>query len=298
MKTWCFILFLQLLLFQIESPCQQTIILQPGPQESKNTFFQNTSPSSSFDSTGMIWTSAWTHNGNLKITRSVLNFDFSQIPAGAQINSALLSLYFDPTNTNGTHSTADGSNASWIERITTPWVEDLTTWQNQPTTSSVNRVDIPATLTNTQDFPNIDVTDLVQDMINDPANSHGFYFKLQVEQFYRRMGFASSDNWDPAKRPKLEITYLVSGIFDMNSANDNLQFYPNPFNQSSTLNWQPYQSSDCKLFLFSDNGILVRFTDVPLGSSININKGNLSEGNYFYKIIGSNSSLSGKLVVN
>ncbi len=50
------------------------------------------------------------------------------------------------------------------------------------------------------------LTNLVR-IMNDGQSNHGFLWILQIEQKYRSVFAASSDYSDPAKRPKLVVTY-------------------------------------------------------------------------------------------
>jgi hypothetical protein len=68
-----------------------------------------------------------------------------------------------------------------------------------------------------QDYIDIDVTELVKDIYENPEESHGFMLRLKYEYDYRRMFFATSDVGDPQKRPKLDIFYKVdcrNSLFD------------------------------------------------------------------------------------
>jgi len=75
----------------------------------------------------------------------------------------------------------------------------------------VNSVLIPQTSTPILDVLNLDVTELVQDMIAAPANSHGFSMRLLVEEPTCGMYFCSSDFDDPNKHPVLRV-YLRNSI--------------------------------------------------------------------------------------
>ena len=54
---------------------------------------------------------------------------------------------------------------------------------------------------------NINVTQLVQDMVNNPSSSFGFMISMQDTTIYRRLIFASSDNTNPSKHPMLLVKY-------------------------------------------------------------------------------------------
>ncbi len=148
----------------------------------------------------------WTLNGTPTTKYSLLDFDFSSVPEGTVITEARLSLFHDPNSIDIGHSQMSGSNDAYIQRITSDWVENLA-WNNQPTTTEVNRVHIPASVNDTVDYPNIDVTLLTQDIINDKANSFGYLIKLASTEHYRSLIFASGENPDSNLHPKLEIWY-------------------------------------------------------------------------------------------
>ena len=46
-------------------------------------------------------------------------------------------------------------------------------------------------------------------MIKTASNNYGFMLKLETEEYYRRMVFASSDNNDSEIHPKLDIYYTI-----------------------------------------------------------------------------------------
>ncbi len=146
----------------------------------------------------------WTIDGRLSRTRAYLDFDFTDIPAGATIKKASLSLYHWPENT---HSKLSGSNACWINRVTEAWGEGEITWNTQPSFTSVNRISMEASETDNEDYLDIDILPIVNDIVNSPAGSDGIMIQLKQESGYRALYFCSSDYHDPDKRPKLEVIY-------------------------------------------------------------------------------------------
>lgn len=151
---------------------------------------------------------AWTNGGNPSTTRALVSFDLAVIPPGASIVSATLELFHYNSPNNIGHSNMSGPAACWLERIVQPWTEMSVTWNNQPATSSVNQLNIPAPTSNTQNY-SINVVSLVIDMMNDPANSYGFMLRLQNEAYYRSLLFASSDMSVSGLHPKLTVTYSL-----------------------------------------------------------------------------------------
>jgi hypothetical protein len=162
---------------------------------------------------------AWTNQGIPDTSRSLLQFDLSAVPVGSVVNYAYLTLYNNPATAfaQGEHSTLSGPNDLFIQRIVTPWNENAVTWFSQPTATSQNEVSVPASTSAHQDYPNIVVTSLVQDMVDNPLSSFGFMIRLQDEGFYRAMVFGSSDCADAAKRPMLVINYSLpaAGCFKL-----------------------------------------------------------------------------------
>ncbi len=196
-----------------------TIVLQPDSTNGKDAILHGLASlaSTNWATEPQFCAAAWTFNGTPGVVRGVVDFDLSMIPAGATLISASLSLYaWDMFNATGfgQHSPLSGSNMCWLERITSPWTETTVTWNNQPTTTQVNRVMLPASTAPTQNYTNINLTTLVNDMLANPATSHGLMLKLDDENYYRRMNFCTSDHPDSTKRPRLEITYLTSVIPD------------------------------------------------------------------------------------
>lgn len=149
---------------------------------------------------------AWTYQGNPSTTRALVSFDLATIPAGATVISATLELFHYVSPSNAGHSNLSGPASCFLERIIQPWTESTVTWNNQPATSAMNQLNIPAPTSMTQNY-SINVVSLVNDMLNDPANSFGFLLRQQNESYYRSMLFASSDMSNSALHPKLTIVY-------------------------------------------------------------------------------------------
>ena len=120
-----------------------------------------------------------------------------------------MSLYAVNSSVNGTHSTLSGSNASILQRVTTPWNENTVTWNTAPQITTKDEVMVPASVAPLQDFPNIDITTLVQDMVDQPDSSYGLLFRIDTESYYRRLVFASSDYPDTSLHPKLVVQYTT-----------------------------------------------------------------------------------------
>jgi hypothetical protein len=187
-----------------------TLTLQPDASTGKDAITHSRYGNTNY-STHVDFTAIAGSNGSIDVfVRSFIDFDLSSIPTGATVVDARLSLFTHTSPGNGNHSTISGSNETILSRVISPWTETGITWDNQPSTASANIVMLPATTSSLQHFPNIDVTNLVQDMVDDPANSYGFMLKLVNEAKYRKMVFASSDHADTNLHPKLVVTYSLT----------------------------------------------------------------------------------------
>lgn len=149
---------------------------------------------------------AWSANGphdiNLGIRRTFIDFDLTTIPSDAQILSATLTLKNADNRVNGS-----GSNATFIQLVNSAWQENVITWNNQVTTTTVDRISV-ANFGNTDDDYIVDMTDFAQDWHTNPANNFGFMIRLQSETIWAWIRYASSEHADSSLRPVLAVTYI------------------------------------------------------------------------------------------
>jgi len=192
-----------------------TLNLQPNNVVGKDAVIWSSKPdknsASSIDFQAMAWT--W-YGKNLSngVRRSLIEFDISNIPTYAVIDSAKLSLFHnsETSEPTGGHSIMKDSNSSFLQRVIEPWEENLVTWDNQPSTTTQNQVTLAKSKGIKEDYLSIDVTVIIQDMISNPKSNYGLMLKLRSEQYYRAMIFASSDHPDKNFHPKLEINYTIN----------------------------------------------------------------------------------------
>jgi hypothetical protein len=256
-------------------PCPNSITLRPNAVSGKDAYIESYNTTINYGTSANFAAIAWTGGGHSFVSRSLIDFNLSTIPAGATINNAYLSLY---CNTTSDHTELNsGSNASFIQRITYAWDENTVTWNNQPSTTPVNEVTLPQSISQTQDYPNINVTQLISDIRNNPSTSFGMMIQLQTEAVYRSMIFASSDHSDSTKWPMLKVCYtpLGTGIQEVNNdVNHFVSVYPNPAQQVSTLAITLNSPGEVIYRIYTINGQLLQ----------NENKGFMSQGDHQFEV--------------
>ena len=276
-------IFLFSLLAGLNSYHAQTLTLQPDAIAGKDAFINSLQPSTVGGTVTDLDALAWTNSGNPSTVRGLIDFDLSQIPTGAIINSATLTLYHNPTSSNSSakHQSLSGSNEGLISRVISTWDENTVTWNTQPQTTTQNEVIIPQSTSENQDY-SLDVTDLIKDMINNPSSSYGFMIRLKTEQYYRSLVFASSDHPNASKHPKLEISYStnVTGIQEM--ANSKIIIFPNPTSDYVNINI-PEQLLGHVYHIYDNNGKKVK-EGILVGKEQKIGIDNFSNGIYTIKV--------------
>ncbi|MDB4233551.1 DNRLRE domain-containing protein, partial [Schleiferiaceae bacterium] len=140
---------------------QDSLVLQPGPLDGKDAIVWSITPDSTWGWNQEATMTAWTYQGDPSYKRFYIEFDYSNIPAGAIIDSAFIFYNNNPSapSHSGLHS---GSNTFWVRRVTSSWDEDSITWNNAPSATTTNQVQVGASSSNTMDYK-IDVKNLVED---------------------------------------------------------------------------------------------------------------------------------------
>lgn len=165
--------------------------------------------------TDWTWVAGGCSGGTL---RSLIRFsDMSLIPAGAIITSATLVLYHPPSNTSywgnnyfpGTPLPNPNPGSVYlVERSpSNAWSESTVTWADSIAYEPALSAAIPATGTQWNGSVNINVTNLVQEIVNGGGIDNGFYLKLDTEVHYRSQVYATSDYPDRKLWPELIVYY-------------------------------------------------------------------------------------------
>lgn len=219
---------------------QDTLVLQPGPLAGKDSEIRDDIPNTPNGSGYDFIANAWTYGGGSVyfIQRSLIRFDLSEIPQGTQIVSAALSLFCN-LNTNH-YQLQSGENQSLLLRILEDWDEDQVTWNNQPGTTFADAIVIPKSTSQTQNYPDLDVSNNIQYWFENPTENFGWLFRLSVEMQYSCMVFASSDNPKKEWRPTLTVIYesCTAPVADFTyTLLDTIVEFTDQSSNANTWNW-------------------------------------------------------------
>jgi hypothetical protein len=186
-----------------------------------------------------------------------------------------------------------------LQRITSPWTEDVS-WNNQPTTTSQNEVTLAQDTTPYQDY-NLDVSSLIQDFIANPDSSFGFLLKLTTESPYRLLAFASSDHPNADLHPILEICY--SNLVTINYPllpNNPISVFPNPTSGILNIELKNHDTNfnaNNSFELFNALGNKVFESKNISNSSFLLDANIFQNGIYYWVFRSGQISTNGKLVL-
>ena len=297
-----YILITCLLLKAFTITGQTTLILQPNGIWGKDAFISSNVLNTGQGNSHEFDASAWTIAGLPLTIRGLIDFDLSSLPSGASIQSAQLTLYNNPNAqngyANGEHLHVSGSNEAVLQRIVSPWTEDVA-WNNQPTTTIENEVTLAQDTNANQDY-RLDVTNLINDIIADPINSFGFLLKLKTETPYRLLAFASSDHPNPSLHPKLEICYSTILRTNTQVLQNNVSVFPNPTSgivHIELKNGNTNASLSGSFMLYDALGNKVSENKNISQSSLSLDMRNLQNGLYYWVLNSGQSNTTGKLIL-
>jgi hypothetical protein len=180
-------------------PSEQTIVIQPGPEEGKDSFIHSAFPNKNFgdETYGMI--------GKVDdfSVRTYLQFDLSSLSSDSVIVSADLKLY--------QYAGTDTENFNiGVYSISDLWGEDGITWATQPNYDFTPEITISVSPVNNI-WLSWNIRYLVQAWVEGDINNLGVLLKKTNEKTGNEWinYWTSEYAFDPDLRPKLEITYYA-----------------------------------------------------------------------------------------
>lgn len=260
---------------------QTTLTLQPNGSTGKDAQIFSCIPCGystiNYGTSNRYSSTAWTNQGANSEGKGLIQFDLTSIPANSVIISAELTLFFNPTDGDGQHSLLTNSNQSHLQRITSSWDEMSVTWTNQPSITTTNQVLLAESASTTQDYPDINVSSLVQDMVNDQSGSHGFLLTGVSDQEYYRLTFASSDHLDASLHPKLVIVYDSIAKTEERQL-VNFEIFPNPASETIAI------TTDHKIESIEILDMMGRILKIQTGQSGILDVNSLDSGTYVIRL--------------
>ncbi|MEO8148391.1 MAG: DNRLRE domain-containing protein [Bacteroidia bacterium] len=281
------------------------ITIKPNATDGKDINVLSGFPTTNFDPYPGLVATAWTCGGSPCNNRALIQFDLSVLPANAVLSHAGLNFYANPNPMVIPLANYGTDNACWIQRISTTWNEQFVTWNSQPSTVTLHQVQLPQSTSSNQDYTDVDVTTLVQDMINDPTNSFGFLLRLVNENYYNGRDFASSDNPVASKWPSITLCYSIpQGINDTKNNIGFVNIFPNPINSEFQVELQFKNNSEVTIEMIDVLGkILYTKSYFQFANGITVNKISTEDvpalnqqGIYFVKITAGNEVVTQKIV--
>jgi hypothetical protein len=190
-------------------PQKGTIILIPHNNPDEVHIFGGPNFDQTHTEAPEILGGAGTYYGEPTTIRALLKFGMDTLPQNAEIKSAKLTLYSNPTPLNGQNGQANSGtdNSLLIQRVTSAWVASEVKWAQQPSVTTQNQIIVPHTNVSFEDIVDLDVTQIAKDMQQNV--NYGILIRLQHEDPYNFRIFCSSKNEDTSKHPKLEIEYEI-----------------------------------------------------------------------------------------
>jgi hypothetical protein len=221
-----------------------------------------------------------TPNGDENGSHGLFHFDLSSVPANMTITNASLDLFaYGPLSTLPGHF---GDNESWLQKLAGAWEEDVVTWNTEPGTDTTHQVLLPQSTSPTQDYLNIDLTEMVQDWYSNQATNYGLILKLVTQDTVRSLIFYSTDFSDSTKWPVLHVTYDFHESAQNISSSENFSIHPNPVTDFVLCNIYSTRNFDSALELYDVTGKLIQ--NVPMTQKMQaIDLSNLSPGVYVLK---------------
>ena len=211
------VLLIIILFYSNNLLAQKELTLQPGPDKGKDAWVWSFDPArevnfgekseSNYGLSNVLRAEVWKWGGKEvpDTIRGFLEFDLSEISKKTSVFEAKLSLYY---YSNEGFTPQLGNNELIIQRVAKEWNETDINWVNQPDGIERNQIILPASVNTEQNYIDIDVRNLVQEMVYFPENNYGFLLKLKNEIEFNGLTFASSEHENEKLRPKLYIKYL------------------------------------------------------------------------------------------
>lgn len=186
------------LLVVLASATADELVLQPGP-EGKDTIVISSHPNDNYDG-GALTFGNWAMGDR----ETLIEWDISGLPAGAVITDAMMEMYCS-------YASDASTTDVFLHMCTDSWDESTVTWNTKPEATNEDKI--------TADWPEsdywyaVDVTTFVDNWYTEAWDNYGMLVRADVPDDDIYAKFYSSDDEDHEQlRPKLTITYMMTGV--------------------------------------------------------------------------------------
>ena len=224
-----------------------------------------------------------TYSGTPGTARSLVEFEFDSLPKGAQVKSAYLSLYYY-LDTPQSHYQR-GENGFEIRRIVSPWDAKSITWTNKNYLLDVNKaVFVDASVSPSQSYPSIDITNLVVDYLKDSLSS-GFEMRLTTELPQRAVFLCSSKHPNVSFHPTLTIVYeLPTKVESIPADIFNISYFDRKINIRSNSAVDYYNEMQVCIYDFAGNLLFSKNCMLSESNECLLDVSEVALGYYFVQI--------------
>ncbi len=218
----------------------------------------------------------------------LIQFDLTSIPVGSEIISAELRLTaFGDGFSSFITSGHEGSNACWLSRIIESWDEYAVTWNTQPAITAVGQIEVSESIDPYEDYI-IDLKEIVQDMVDNPASNYGLALHLQEESPTRGLMFKSKDSDNEEDWPELTVNFTEpTNIFNLSGTENYVLIAPNPVLEVAEIKLNNISNNNYTIEVFNLNGVPIKTINTN-ASNPQISVSDIDQGIYYLIIRKSN----------
>jgi hypothetical protein len=210
----------------------ETLVLQPGPEDGKDTYICDCSPDEN-NPNGPV-THLYQGQYGTCYDRTLIQWDLSALPQGAIVSSAVMELWF-----NQLWGSESGEMIYYP--ILEDWEETAVTYTTQPVYSHEDSIVVAWPQVSGYWHP-VDVTGFVQMWHGGSLDNYGIYSHCQNTVSTCCAEFNSSDVANANQRPRLTIEYTEQTNAEpersARSSRLHLGSYPNPFTGRTTVRYE------------------------------------------------------------
>lgn len=163
----------------------------------KDSYVDQGSPTANYGSGAYMYVRSYYAKPTFRNARSLVEFDISDIPSDATIDVATLRLY-------ARYSSASGRTYV-VSRITGSWIEMGVTWNNKPTVTTDNEIEV--TMVSADNWLEVNVKNMLQDALSDGFVGWRLKDKFENSATSKQGTFCTKEHATSYWRPQLYVEW-------------------------------------------------------------------------------------------